>query len=109
MNQKEFCQDCHQRHDCQEVYRRLGSAESPPVVFKVIVVFLTPMVIFIASLAVFEFFFADILGVALNSSQGSDSIGTQKLQTLLGFLSALFVTFICMFIIKILNRRLKLI
>jgi fucose 4-O-acetylase-like acetyltransferase len=109
MNQQEFCQDCHQRHDCREVYRQLGSAESPSIVFKVIVVFLLPMVIFVASLAVFEFFLTDILGATLNSSQSSDSVNIQKLQTLLGFFSALFITFICMFIIKTLNRRIKLI
>jgi hypothetical protein len=109
MNQQEICQDCHQRHDCQEIYRRLGSAEGPSIAFKVIVVFLLPMVIFVASLAFFEFFFTDILGTTLKSSLSGGSVSIQRLQTLLGFFLALFVTFICMFIIKTLNRRLKLI
>ena len=109
MNQQKFCQDCHQKHDCQEVYRRLGGAECPSVTLKVIIVFLMPMVIFVVSLAVFEFFFADILGAALKSSLSGGSVNMQNLQTLLGFFLAFFITFICMFIFKTLNRRLKLV
>lgn len=109
MNQHEFCKDCHQRHDCQEVYRRLGGAECPSVTLKVIIVFLMPMVIFVVSLAVFEFFFTDILGAALNSLLSGGSVSVQKLQTLLGFFLAFFITFICIFIFKTLNKRLKLV
>jgi len=54
MSQQKLCQECNQRHQCQEVYRQLGKAQGPSVVFKVIVAFLLPLVVFIAALAIFE-------------------------------------------------------
>ena len=96
MNQQEFCQDCHQRHDCQEVYRRLGNAESPPIVFKVIVVFLLPMLIFTVSLAVSGKILARAGGDSLHFSDG--------LQTFLSFCIALLATVIFIIIVKLLEK-----
>ena len=54
MVQQKFCQHCNQRHKCQEVYRRLANTECPSVVFKAVVAFLLPLMVFIAALVAFE-------------------------------------------------------
>ncbi len=95
MAQEEFCQDCNQKHDCQKIYEQLGNVKSPSVVFKVIVAFLLPVVVFIVSLAVFE----EVLAKAVN---------TEELQTLLSFLISLFITFVCILIVQVINRQLKI-
>ena len=92
MDQLKFCQQCNQRHKCQEVYRQLGKTEGPSVVFKVVVAFLLPILVFIASLATFE----AILAGAINS---------KEVRTALSFLLALPVTFAVVLIIKVINRQ----
>ncbi len=93
MDEKKFCDNCMQKHDCQSVYRQLGDVEGPSVVIKVIVAFLLPLVVFIVSLAIFE----RILGGA---------ISTDQLQTALSLLAALLITFICILTVRMINRRL---
>lgn len=87
MTEQEFCQDCNQKNQCQEVYRRLGSTKSPSVVFKVVVAFLLPLMVFIVALGVFE----TILAKAIN---------TKELQTALACLLALSTTAVFIFIIR---------
>ena len=94
MAQEKFCQDCDQKHDCQKIYEQLGNVKGPSVVFKVIVAFLLPMVVFIVSLAVFE----EVLAKAVN---------TEELQTLLSFLISLLITFVCILIVQTINRQLR--
>jgi len=94
MAQEKFCQECNQRHDCQEVYQRLGKAEGPSVVFKVVAAFLLPLMVFIAALAASE----KILAKTMNS---------KEVQTALSFLLALSVTFVCIFVLKAINRQLS--
>jgi DMSO/TMAO reductase YedYZ heme-binding membrane subunit len=94
MTEQEFCQDCNQKHDCQKIYEQLGNLKGPSVVFKVIVAFLLPVLVFIVSLAVFEEIFAK-------------TINTEQLQTLLSFLIALLITFACILIVQAINRRLR--
>jgi len=81
MGEQKFCKDCDQRNKCQEVYRQMGKAQGPSVVFKVIVAFLLPLIVFIASLAAFE----KIL---------SKTVDTKELQTVFSLLVAVAVTFI---------------
>ena len=81
MAEQEFCKGCNQKHDCQEVYQQLGGSKGPSVVFKVIVAFLVPLLVFIVSLAVFEAVLAD-------------SITMKELRAAFSFLLALSVTFI---------------
>ena len=100
MNQQEICQDCHQRHDCQEVYRQLGNAENPPIAFKAIVVFLLPMLIFTVSLAVSGKILA---GAGSNSLRFSDG-----LQTFLSFCIALLTTVVFIFIVKLLEKLIRI-
>ncbi len=106
MIQQEFCQDCHQKHDCQEVYRQLGHATCPSVVRKVIAAFLLPLIVFIISLAVFDEIIAAAGGNILRSSQDGNPAGTQELQTAISFLMALLTTFVCVLVITVINRRL---
>lgn len=92
MAEQKFCNDCKQKHDCQEIYKQLGDVKGPSVVVKVIVAFLLPLVVFIASLATFK----EILAKA---------ISTQRMQTALSLLLALLVTFVCILIVRMINRR----
>ena len=90
MIQKEFCQDCHQKHNCQEVYRQLSHATCPSITRKVIGAFLLPMVIFIVSLAFFYKIFAAT---------------AQQLHTIVSFLMALLITSLCLFVTRVITRR----
>jgi len=94
MTQQKFCQDCDQNHDCQKVYQQLGNIKDSSVVFKVIVAFLLPLVVFIVSLAVFQEIFAE-------------AINTEELRTVLSFLIAMLITFVCILIIQAINRQLR--
>ncbi len=94
MAQEKFCQECNQRHGCRDVYQQLGKAEGPSVVFKVVVAFLLPLMVFIAVLAASE----KILAKTINSKES---------QTALSFLLALFVTSVCILIIKVIYRQLS--
>jgi len=94
MAQEKFCQECNQRHECRDVYQQLGKAEGPSVVFKVVAAFLLPLMVFIAALAASE----KILAKTINS---------KEVQTALSFLLALSVTFVCIFVLKAINRQLS--
>jgi uncharacterized membrane protein len=91
MASQSFCQDCTKKHDCQSVYEQLGNTTGSSVVFKVILAFLLPLIVFIVSLAVSE----RIISGAVN---------IEKLQIVLSLLPALLATFICIFIIRVINK-----
>ncbi|MHC4425402.1 MAG: hypothetical protein ACYSYV_04810 [Planctomycetota bacterium] len=91
MSQQELCRECNERHNCQEVYQQLGNTKGPSVVTKVVFAFLAPLVVFIASLAVFERMLAGVI----EAEQG---------QIALSFLLALLATFACILIIRAANR-----
>ena len=86
MAQQKFCEDCNQKHDCREVYQKLGNTKGPSVVLKAVVAFLLPILVFIGCLAAFEAILA---------------------RTALNFLLALSVTFVLILIIKAKNRQLS--
>jgi len=94
MAKQEFCEDCKQKLDCQRIYEQLGDVEGPSVVIKVIVAFLLPLVVFIISLAAFQEIFAK-------------AISSQRLQTALSLLLAFLVTFVCILIVRVVNRRIS--
>ena len=54
MGDEQFCERCSQRHDCREVYGKLGNAEGPSLTLRVVVAFLMPILVFIVSLGGFE-------------------------------------------------------
>ena len=94
MFQQKFCQECNQNRNCKEIYQQLGKAGSPSVVFKVVVAFLLPMVVFIAVLAAFEAILAN-------------TIDSKEVQTALSFLLALSMTFAVVLVIKAINKKLS--
>ncbi len=106
MVQQEFCHNCRQKHDCREVYRRLDNSTCPSVVTKTIVAFLLPLVVFIVSLFVFDKIFS-AAGGNLLFSQNGDPVNAQKLQTAVGFLVALLVTSVCVFVTRAINKKLN--
>ena len=56
MTQQEPCKDCGSRDTCKEVYRQVGHSPAPPATKPVIVAFLIPLLVFIASFAAAERF-----------------------------------------------------
>lgn len=94
MAELKSCQECNQKHKCQEIYQQLGKAQGPSVVFKAVVAFLLPILIFIASLAAFE-------GILVRTTDIKD------LRIVLDFLLALSVTLAMVLIIKVINKHLS--
>ncbi|MBC8469939.1 MAG: hypothetical protein H8D56_10755 [Planctomycetes bacterium] len=93
MNENEFCGNCNQKHNCGSIYHQLGNTNGPSVVVKVVIAFLLPLVVFIFSLAVFQEIF-------------TKTTSSQLMLTALSLVSALFVTFSCILIIRVINKRL---
>lgn len=94
MQDDDFCQSCNQKDNCQEAYRRLGSVHGPSVVPKVVLALLLPMLVFIVSLALFQ----KILAKAATAGQ---------VQTILGLVAALAVTFICVLVARAIDKRIS--
>ena len=92
MAEKEFCDNCIQKHNCSSIYHQLGNTQGPSVVSKVFIAFVLPLLVFIISLGIFE----DIFGKNMSG---------QNFQTILSLLSALFVTFFCILITSVINKR----
>ena len=92
MGKQKTCKGCSYEHNCQEVYKRMADFQDTSIIFKVCLAFLLPILVFIISLAVFE---RTLTGI----------INTIWLQTTLGFLFALSVTFVVMLIIKVINKE----
>jgi hypothetical protein len=61
MVDQQQCKNCEQRHNCQEVYRKLSDPNGPKVLSKVIQAFLVPLVIFIFSAFAADRFLAEKL------------------------------------------------
>lgn len=72
----------------------MGNTKNPSVVFKVVIAFLVPMIVFIASLVIFD----HILAKVMNNKEA---------QTALSFLLALSVTFVAVLVIKAINKKLS--
>ena len=92
MAEQKFCQQCDQKHDCQKIYQQLGNIEAPSLAVKVIFAFLLPLVVFIASLAVFE----SILAGAISS---------ERAHTAISFLLALLAALVFILVIRVANRK----
>jgi len=101
MIQKEFCQDCRQKHNCREVFRQSGHITGPPITRKVIVAFLLPLLIFIVSLAIFDKFLS-----AASVELVPPLAKMQGLQTIISFLMALLITSVFVFMTRVITRRL---
>ena len=88
-----FCKDCFQKHDCRSAYEQLGKSSGESIMLKVTLAFLLPLIVFIVSLAISERVLAGVTNI-------------EKLQTVFSLLPALLATFICIFIIRMINKRL---
>jgi len=86
MAQQKFCEDCNQKHDCGEVYQKMGKTKGPSVVLNAVVAFLLPILVFIGCLAAFEAILA---------------------KAALSFLLALSVTFVLILIIKAIKSKIS--
>jgi ABC-type sugar transport system permease subunit len=87
----DYCSGCGQKETCREAYEKLGKAQGPSVVWKVIAAFLVPIAVFILSLAG-----ADLL--LRNRLEG-------KLLSAVDFLAAVGVTVIVVVVLWLIRRR----
>jgi len=92
MQQQQICRSCGHKDNCRKVYEQLSRASGPSVACKALLAFAGPIAVFIITLAVSERFLAKMLG-------------HKELQTILGFLAALTVTFVLILIIKAIDTR----
>ncbi len=86
------CQGCRYRHTCEEVYNKLGHSRASPVTSKVVLAFLLPLIIFIASIA----FFKRIFSLALNA---------EWLVIVLSLFTAVSITLILTLIVKKIRNK----
>ncbi len=94
MNGQEKCEGCRQRHDCREVYGKLGGVGDPSITLSVIIVFLVPMLIFIVCLAGVE----KAVGFFTNMVE---------LRMGLGLFTAVGATFLWILVARVIHRRLS--
>lgn len=92
MSSQENCEGCRQRHDCREIYGKLGGLDGPSVTLSVIIAFLAPMLIFIVFLAV-----GGKLAVFFTASA--------EVRTGVGLVSAVAATFAWILAAKAINGR----
>lgn len=81
------CQGCRYRYTCEEVYNKLGHSRAGPVTSKIVLAFLLPLIIFIATIALFERIF-------------SRALNTEWLAIVLSLFSAFLITLVLTLIIK---------
>ena len=93
MAHEDSCYRCSQNHDCNAVYQKIGNSKGPNVVSNVLVAFMLPITVFIATLAVFDHVLARV-------------IAGRNLRIAAAFLLAAAASIICILIVKALNIRL---
>lgn len=60
-NTQPECDGCQHQDRCEDVYRRLGASDAPPVMGKILLAFVVPMLLFVLVLAGSEWMLSDIL------------------------------------------------
>lgn len=93
MGEEQFCERCSQRHDCREVYGKLGNAEGPSLALRAVVAFLMPILVFIVSLGVLE----KVLGGITDRA---------ALRTAASLSGAVIVTLAWILTVRVIDRRL---
>ena len=86
------CQNCDQKHNCQEVYKQLGQSKAPKVLSKAILAFLLPLILFIFSL---------IAGERLLI----EKLKSEAARNLAAFAAAVLVVFLYLIILKLWRRK----
>ena len=74
------------------MYEQLGKIEGPSIVKKVVLAFLLPLVVFVASLVVFERIFSAVLTAG-------------QARSALSLASALLLTFVCILLTRVIDRQ----
>lgn len=92
MVEQKICQNCGQRTGCKEIYRQLGDRKGPSVLLKVIAAFLLPMLVFAASITVFENIF-------------TNRWHQRGFATIVSLLIALAITCAFMIVLKAVSRK----
>lgn len=92
MAEQRFCQQCSQRHNCQDIYQKLGGSTGPRLVSKVVVAFAVPLLFFIICLAVSERVLAE-------------TIGAERLRTAVAFVFSAATTFVLILVIRAISGR----
>jgi len=88
------CEGCRQRHDCREIYGKMGLGGGPSVTLRVVIAFLSPILVFIAFLAGGE----KAVGLFTNSVE---------LRTGIGLFAAVAATFLWIFVARAIAGRLS--
>ena len=101
------CKDCFQKDTCQAVYSQMGKSDFPPVLGKVILAFLLPIIFFITSLFLIEKLLISNNTRLLNRLYETIPVNMHKLQTAVCFITALALTIIYIFIIRFFLRKHK--
>ena len=91
MVHEEGCQGCIQRHNCREMYGKLGDSEGPSVTLGAVIAFLIPIVVFITSLVAAE----RIAGYFAASA---------TVQTVIGLTVALGITSVWVLVARVIIR-----
>ena len=90
------CENCGYRHShkncCMDIYQRLGQTKGPSVISRVLLAFVLPLLVFIASLVLAGY----ILTIFLNES---------RMSALYAFLIAIALTVIFVKLIRVFTRK----
>jgi hypothetical protein len=92
MGDEQSCERCSQKHDCREIYGKLGNAEGPSLTLRVLLAFLAPILVFIVSLWAFE--------------KGLGWVTEGALRTAASLSGAVIVTLAWIFMVRVIDRRL---
>jgi len=91
-----ICDKCGNRHGrgrrCIDIYQQVGQTKGPPVVGKVLLAFVLPLLVFIVSLVLASYFL-------------SNFVAGDKRNALSSFLAALAVTVVFVQLIRVFTRK----
>ncbi|MFC1763211.1 hypothetical protein ACFL6U_14175 [Planctomycetota bacterium] len=65
------CSGCQNETRCEDVYRRLGDSDAPPIAGKVVLAFIVPMLLFILALAASDRLLSGIVDARLSPIIGA--------------------------------------
>ena len=96
MMDMKVCENCSYRHSrgrcCIDIYQQLGQSKCPSIVGKVLLAFVLPLLVFIASLVLAGY----LLSIFINES---------RMSALYAFLIAAALTIVFVQLIRILTRK----
>jgi len=92
MLQQQLCQNCSQKHNCRAVYERLGSTNAPSVLREVLAAFVSPILLFITTLAVSQRLLTGIIVL-------------KQWRTAVSFVTASAAVFLFVSVLRTINKR----